>query len=464
MILREYQKKLVNDVRMSFAKGLTRPLVQLPTGGGKAVILNQICYNAIEKGNDVLVLAHRNELLEQLGKTASELFKMNASYISPEFSYNPYSKLQIGSVQTVANRLDKIKKPKIIIIDECHHFRVGSTYDKILKHFNTWSVGFTATPCRLSGEPLNDYFSNLILGPSIKKLIAEGFLSDYDLFAPPSNIDFSKFKLSMGDFNSSEIEEAVDKPMITGNAVEHYLKHSKNKQAVAFCTSIRHAQNVSAAFRSSGISSATLYSGIPSVLRKQIIKDFREDKIKVITNCGIISEGFDLSGIHTVIQLRPTASLSLYLQMIGRALRIDKNKDKAIILDHVGNADRHGLPCQERDWSLNGKIKSKKKSGQEPIKTCPECFCVVSSFTKTCPECGHEFVVESRDEIVEQDGDLVKINKDGFGKGVSFRDQQKNAETMEDLIRIGRSKGMKHPYGWARHVFQSRQLKKLRNS
>lgn len=408
----------------------------------------------------MLLLAHRKELIEQLGETAKNLFKMQVSHISPDLPYKPHCKLQIGSVQTVINRLDKIKKPKLIIIDEAHHYSKSNTYDKILKYYNTFSIGFTATPKRLSGEPLNDFFDHLISGPSVKWLIDNNYLCDYDIFQPPNNLDFSQTKISMGDFKQSEVESKVTDTKITGSAIDEYRKYCTDKRAVAFCVSVKHAYLVAEQFRSSGIAAVCIEGSTGTQVRSQIIKEFKEGKIKVLTNCSIVTEGFDLPAIESVIQLRPTASLALYLQMVGRGLRTMPGKDKAILLDHVGNVKRHGLPCQDREWTLDGRVKPSKSDGGGgvSVKTCPNCFMVLETFMKKCENCGHEFIGEGR-KIEEEEGELVKLDKEKY-RGMSFAAARDQAETMDDLIALGKAKGMKNAAGWAKHVYLAREFKK----
>lgn len=484
---RGYQSQAFVDIRNSFISGRKRPIYQLPTGGGKNVVLNGVAQMSISKGTTVLALAHRVELIEQLEETARVLFKMNTSFVAPGMPFKQHSKLQIGSVQTVVNRLDSIPKPGLILIDECHHYKKGSTYDKVLKHYDTWSVGLTATPCRLSGEPLGDYFDDMIMGPSMKDLIRDGYLCDYDLFTPKSTATeadrFGDLALSKGDFQQSVIEAMMDKPSITGDAIEEYKKYCMGKRAVAFCTSIKHAKNVAEQFRSCGIPAMSIDGKMDKAERKRIISLYRSGDIKVLTNCNIVTEGFDLPAIEAVIQLRPTASLSLYLQMVGRGLRTFDGKLKAIILDHVDNWKRHGFPDDDREWSLGQRMRARKKSVEEIIeqtKVCEGCFIVLKSVARTCPNCGHSFGssgAEGGREVLEIDGELTKLDREKI-KLQRIKEAQKEAlrqdkarerkqrsyeqfqaKTYESLVELGKKRGLAKPEGWAKRIWQARMFK-----
>lgn len=461
--LRPYQQTIVDDIRSAMRKGCKRTLAVAPTGGGKTVMFSYVTQSALDKGGSILILAHRTELLDQTNNTL-KMFGVNASFIAADKPFNPANKVQLGSVMTVKNRLKRMQKPSLIIVDEAHHYRKHSTYDQILTYFDTYTIGLTATPCRLSGEALGDYFKEMILGPSVRELIDLGYLCDYDLYAPAGSgsIDFSDARMTHGDFNMADMEEALDRPSITGDAIIEYQKHCDQKQAVAFCTSVRHASNVAGAFRDRGIPAMSIDGKMPAVERANIISAFRRGEIKVMTNCQIVTEGFDLPQLYGVIQLRPTASLSLYMQMVGRGLRIFEGKDRAIILDHVGNYERHGLPCDDRVWSLEGKIKSKKKNNNE-IKICENCFIAMPSNQRVCRNCGHvnaKVGGGGREDIEEIDGDLEKIDKKKIQ--TKSRQEQGMAQSFDELVDLAKKKGFKHPYGWAKHVVMARQVKKLK--
>lgn len=441
--------------------GKKRPLLVCATGGGKTVMFSYFTQSAINKGNHVLILAHRDELLEQISETLN-MFHVKHGYISSGNIYRRDMPAQVGSVMTVVRRLDIIRKPDIIIVDEAHHARKNNTYDKIISYYkDSWVIGVTATPCRLSGEPLNEVFDDLVQGPQTGELIDRGYLCKYKVYAP-FKIDVSKIKTRLGDYSATDLDGAINKKAITGNAVDEYIRLLSGKRAVVFCVSVEHAESVAREFSARGIPSASVDGKMNIWDRKRILAAFRDNRIKVITNCNIITEGFDLKELDAVIMLRPTQSLSLYIQMVGRALRISPGKDMAYIIDHVGNVERHGFPCDEREWSLSGTAKNKDK--EVSVKTCPNCYAVVKSVVKQCAYCDYKFGGSGGGRQIEQvDGTLeeVEVKRKIASEKVI---EQVKAETLEELYELGVKRGYKHARRWAQHIFNARQAKKLKGS
>jgi DNA repair protein RadD len=313
----------------------------------------------------------------------------------------------------------------------------------------------TATPIRLSGEGLGDLFETMVQGPTVRELIELGALSPYRLFAP-AGVDLSGVHTRMGDFVRGEIEAAMDKPSITGDAVSHYQKLAPGKRAVAFCVSVEHAVHVAEQFRAAGISAQAIDGGMDRTLRASVLSEFSAGRIQVLSSCDLISEGFDVPAIEAAILLRPTQSLGLYLQQVGRALRTHPGKTEAIILDHAGNVKRHGLPDEERVWSLDGSQRKKGAQRSEvPVKTCGACFATVASMATHC-SCGFEFPVVKR-EVEQVDGELQEVD---LATAVRMRRaEQGRAQSEQDLVEIGRKRGMKRPELWARHVLRARAAK-----
>ena len=462
--LRDYQRKLIDEVRTHMGKGSKNPLLVLPTGGGKTVCFSYLAQSAVNKNKKVLILAHRDFLLDQIAQTLSK-FQVVFSYIAAGRLYDPSVSLQIGSVQTVINRLHLLKNFDFVIVDEAHHLKKGATYYKILSHVNTFTLGVTATPCRLSGEALGDFFTSIVKGPSMDWLIENKYLCDYDLIAPKNDLDFSKVGLKMGDFNKKESEEMVDKKVIIGSVINEYKKHVNGKRAVVFCISVNHAKKIAMEFRESGIPAMHIDGSMNHLERNLIMRNFKEGSVKVLTNCQIVTEGFDLPSLDSVIQLRPTASLSLYLQMVGRALRTNEGKQKAIIIDHVKNYKRHSLPDIEHDWSLEGKVKASKADKPPSVRYCEKCLTPINSRALKCYNCGSAKVVTPRtDNTKFKEGVLSKIDKDKLKKqkNINRLAAQAKAVTLQELTDLGKERGYKRPRLWAKKVFNARQSKILK--
>ncbi|CAB4121885.1 HELICc domain containing protein [uncultured Caudovirales phage] len=455
--LRPYQEKLVTDTRANFLAGLARQLLVLPTGGGKTVCFSFMAGAARAKGLTVWILAHRVELLEQISSTL-RAFGISHGVIAPGYLGARREQVQVASVFTLARRLDHYAKPDLIIVDEAHHAIGKSTWGAVIKaNPQAKLLGVTATPIRLAGEGLDDLFDVMVQGPTVRNLIDLGALSPYRLFAP-KGVDLSSVHSRMGDFVRGELATAMNKPSITGDAVGHYKKLAMGKRAVAFCVSVEHAESVAEQFKAAGIPAASIDGSMDKVLRKSVLASFSAGEIRVLTSCDLISEGFDVPAIEVAILLRPTQSLGLYLQQVGRALRVFPGKAEALILDHAGNVNRHGLPDDDRDWTLEGREKKRgSKPSAVPVKSCPNCFATVASIATHC-RCGHAFASAPR-EVEQVAGELQEVDPDVQRR--EQRVQQGRAQSETDLVALGRSRGMKRPELWARHVLRARKAKQM---
>ena len=435
--------------------GRRSQLLVLPTGGGKTVCFSYMAGRAVEKGLRVWILAHRVELLDQISRTLRE-FAVPHGVIAPGYIADRRKPVQVASVFTLARRLERYDPPDLIIVDEAHHAISASTWGKVITAFPAAKLlGVTATPIRLSGEGLGDLFETMVQGPTMRELIDLGALSPYRLFAP-AGVDLTGVHTRMGDFVRGEIEAAMDKPSITGDAVAHYRKLAPGRRAVAFCVSVEHAVHVAEQFRAAGIPAQAIDGAMDRSLRANVLADFAAGRVQVLASCDLVSEGFDVPAIEAAILLRPTQSLGLYLQQVGRALRTFPGKTEAIILDHAGNVKRHGLPDEERVWSLDGTVRQKKAARSEvPVKTCGSCFATVHAAATHCA-CGFEFPVQKR-EVEHVEGELQEID---LATAVKMRRQEQGrAQSEADLVALGRSRGMKRPELWARHVMRARMAR-----
>jgi superfamily II DNA or RNA helicase len=261
-----------------------------------------------------------------------------------------------------------------------------------------------------------------------------------------------------GDYKRDELPQAVDKPTITGDAIKHYMKLAPGKRAVVFCVSIEHSKHVVAQFQAAGIPSAHVDGETPTEERDEAVEKFRKGKIQVLSNVELFGEGFDLPSLEVAILLRPTASLGLFIQQTGRALRTSAGKETAIILDHAGNVSRHGLPDEERDWSLEGHQCKTKGEKSLSVRICPSCFGAQKSGRPVCSFCG--FVFETKQRKVEHiDGELSEIDLDQLRR--VKKSEQGRCSTLEELTELGKKRGYKFPYRWARFLFQARQRRKI---
>jgi DNA repair protein RadD len=452
--LRPYQDEMIARIRGELRLH-NSVLCQAPTGAGKTALAAFMLGSASKRQKRSFFICHRAELVEQ---TAATFEKVGIEYgvIAAGFPLNPMQPVQICSIDTLKGRINRYQPPDLVVWDECHHTaaagwkRVKDAYSAA-KH-----VGLSATPERLDGKGLDELFDALVPGPSVKWLIDQGYLSKYRAFSPPGP-NMAGVHSRMGDYVRGENEAAMDKPTITGDAIKHYIRYAAGKSAVAFCVSVKHSQHVAASFRAAGIVAAHLDGSMDKTERKRIVQAFRRREIQVLCNVDLFGEGFDLPSLECSILLRPTQSLSLYLQQVGRCLRPDAGKEYALILDHAGNIARHGLPDDDREWSLEGR--KKKKSGAseslEPMRQCPKCYASHRP-TPKCPECGHVYtVIERAPEQVE--GDLVEVDLDAARKRRVI--ENRSADSLGQLIEMGEARGYKKPVLWAAHYHKARKGK-----
>ncbi len=431
MKLRDYQQDLITGVHNAWSEGYKRPCIVLPCGGGKSIITADMAKRTTERGKNVLFLVHRQELCEQISNTFTD-YGVNMD------------RCHIGMVQTVTRRLDKIQRPSLIITDENHHC-LANSYKRIYEHFNTYCVGVTATPVRLNGGGLGDINDKLIIGISAKELIRRKCLAPYDYYAPPV-ADLSGIKSRGGDYAAEDIEAALDKPHIYGDVIKNYKLLADGVKAVCYCATVKHSQDMAEAFRAAGIPAEHIDGNTPKTQRADIIRGFRKGSIKILCNVDLISEGFDVPDCGASILLRPTKSLTLYIQQAMRCMRYQPDK-KAIIIDHVGNVHRHGLPDSDREWTLEPKPPSKKKNTVS-VRQCTECF-YTHAPAPVCPNCGHVYEVEQQATPKEiREAELQQI--------VAAYTAPAECKTIQELYAYAKKKGFKP--GWAYHQCVQRGL------
>ena len=408
MQLRPYQEAAVADLRRAYAAGHRAPLLVMPTGAGKTQIFTHITAAMAQRGRRVTILVHRRELIAQASRKLTQAGVDHG--IIAAGTPATFAPIQVASVQTLIRRLEDTPAPDLLIIDEAHHAAAGS-WNRILEHWpDALRLGVTATPARLDGRGLRDNFDLIVHGPTVAYLTAAGYLAPSKLYAPPLKADLSAIPTRAGDFASDATAAAMDKPSITGDAIDHYRRICPGAPAIAFCCTTVHAENVAAQFRSAGFSSQAILGTTPIAQRDQQLNDLATGAIQVLTSVDVISEGTDVPAVTAAILLRPTASLGLYLQQIGRILRPAPGKPHAIVLDHVGNIHRHGWPDDVRTWSLDSKPRRQRDNAPAPtVRTCPVCFAAFKP-QPVCPACGANCVPETH-EIRVVDGELVEIEK-----------------------------------------------------
>jgi DNA repair protein RadD len=456
--LRPYQEECIERIRAAFRAVRRRVLFLLPTGGGKTIIFAFIVLAAAERSRHVCILVHRQEILDQVDD-ALDAMGIDHGIISAGYPERA-APVQVASVMSLARRLDRYAGAfELLVIDEAHH-AVAGTWHKVIGAFpQAFVLGVTATPERLDGRGLGDVFDEMVVGPSVAELTDLGFLSPAAVYAPGTSVNLSSVRIRAGDYDAGELARVMSDGGLVGDAVEHYQRLADGAPAVAFCCSIEHSQTVAARFADAGWRAAHVDGNTDRRERRRLIAALGRGMLDVLTNCGLISEGVDVPVLGAAILLRPTRSLALHLQMIGRALRPYPGKERTVILDHAGNTLQHGLPTDERDWSLASKRRSSRmQPAVVTIRHCPACNALVPANSPDCPHCD-AVLIHRRNQTSEMAGDLVDAREMMSLRerlvAMSYRDVLTWADTEEKLHFVARARGYKQ--GWVWHEIRERR-------
>jgi superfamily II DNA or RNA helicase len=475
--LRPYQSEGIEKIRNSYRNGNKRPLFVLATGAGKTLTFSYITMQSVNKGLTVWVMAHKDDLIGQISESLQR-FQIRHGIIQGGRYVTPNLNCYVVSIPTIARRLGKYPAPDLIIIDEAHHSTAGN-YVKILDYYpNAKVLGVTATPCRSDGRGLGDVFDDMIIGPTVYELINGGYLVMPRYYNPKSEsleTELKSVKKLAGDYNNKDLAEAVKRAALYGDIITNYREKCGGVPAVVFCVNVEHANEMARRFSAAGFTAANVDGTMDKTEVREILRKLGTGEIQVVTSCNLISEGTDIPAIGCAILARPTQSLSLYLQQVGRALRPFGGKDYAIILDHANNFGRFGHPVTEREWSLSGEKTKSRKSDEErlpdalPTSHCKACGFVWLKKDKDdtrCPDCGHE--TKPRRNLEEVSAELVEIEfrpePIEKKKNTGFRAfWPKQSETypefhaLEILFQEKKQKNYKN--GWILFTFTARIMK-----
>lgn len=438
--LRDYQVQTINDTRSAFKQGYNKIIVVSPCGSGKTIMFAYMADQHIKTHNNAYVwfLVHRKELVDQTV----------ATFINNDI---PMDNVFIGMVQTITRHIDRYKKPTMIICDECHH-SAAKTYTRILEAYkNVPVIGLTATPQRLDGKPLGNIFNYMVIGVSTEWLIENKYLAPYKYYAPKMELPNS-YRVKMGDYVKEDVMSAMDKPKIYGKIVDYI---DINKQGILYAPSIEFSKKIVDTINDTfGSKIAVHFDGeTPKKERDKIVRDFRQGKIKILSNVDLIGEGFDVPDAEVCYLCRPTLSVTLYIQQSMRCMRYKPNKI-AYIYDFVGNVFKHGMPSDDRKWSLENKIKVRNTTDDKEliVRQCQNCYRVYSGNKPICPYCGHDNKKTKAQIQQEEEAKLEEIKK------VKKLEQSK-AWDLESLIKLGKERGYRYPEYWAKNIIKSRRRK-----
>lgn len=475
--LRPYQSDLIREIRAAWGRGSRNVLAVMPTGAGKTLTFSHVVR---ENPGGSVVFAHRSELVTQISlalarngvahrviapaAVQAECDALHLTELGRRWR-DPQGRAAVAGVHTFVGLKPGslhwawLQTVTLWIVDEAHHLSpVDNVWGRAVAMLpNARGLGVTATPCRADGRGLGRHADGLmdemVIGPSMSDLMDAGYLCRYRILVPPSDIDLSGVAIgNSGDYVGTQLRAAVHKSRVTGDIVQHYLKHAAGKLGITFTVDVEEAEKTSLAFRAAGVPSEVLTGKTPGPLRARVMRRFRAREVLQIVNCDLLGEGTDVPGIEVVSFGRPTASYGLYMQQAGRALRPLPGKDRALILDHVGNVLRHGLPDTPRAWTLDRRERaSRAKSDTIPLTSCPQCAGVYERVQPACPYCGYAPEPVGRAAPEQVLGDL----------------QELDATVLEALLReIGRIDGTpripQHLDRIAAHALKNRHLDRQR--
>lgn len=465
------QQSLIDSIRSAASKSKSL-LVCSPCGSGKTRMASWIAISTLNKGGSVIFDAPIRELRNQISNTWTEL-GLEHSFISSGLRYNPMRRAFVSTSATLAGRLDKIPKMSVVIMDEIH--LLGAQRERIVNHYKEQGatlIGLSASPERTDGKDMSDLFDDLVEGLSPAELMDMGRLSGYVLYSP-SKPDLSQLRVKNGEFLKADVDSFMEsQSQLIGDMVGSYKKFANGKRHLTFATSIKHSHRIVEAFNASGITAAHIDGITDDADRSRIIKAWARREIKVISSVNLFLAGFDAaqaSGdrdavVESISDLRPTKSKPVQTQKIGRALRVKPCGSDAILIDHASNcfnpdgSVNHGTPDMAIDWQWRGRKRKSNRSSEATIsvRQCPICY-FVSRPSEFCPSCGHKYEVKSR-ILEEVEGDLIEVTRDQLAQvAKQERMLQGKAQTLPELMELGKRRGVKNPAYWAKKVMEGRR-------
>ena len=464
----DYQEESIERITDFFSHGGRSTILQLPTGAGKSLTAIEFINRCRIENKPVYFLTHSKNLYKQFSDHLYEYGIPHGIIASgcPVLKY----RIQVISAMSLKSRIHLLPEPAYIIAEEAHH-SASDMFNDIFKHWkNAKILGLTATPERLDGKPLDMYENIITLHPT-RWFIDNAYLSDYDYYVP-NELDLSGVHTVMGDYNKKELNEKLKSNTgRIGSIVENYKKYADGLPAIAFATSIEDSENIAERFNACGYSMQALHSKMKGNLEEELAK-CRTGENKLISSCMSIGEGTDVQGLTVSLDCRPTQSLTIYLQHIGRVLRTKYapgydlstkegrlaaieagGKKRAIILDFSSNYTRHGLPDDEREWSLKPKNRKTKAEDKSTLKRCPSCQRPVLRTVSSCPYCNFQFTTAHiARKIEEKEGELVNIKSmaehSASDRQVIIREIARRAHNQKQAIAIGRELGLNSQGAW----------------
>lgn len=445
-MLRDYQKKAIDEIRGHFAAGRKRGILHLDTGAGKTVIFSHMLKESLHRKKRSIMAVRGRMLVEQASQRLLREETDHGVYMAAHWRYRPNRYVQIASIDTLRARA-LFPPADFIVVDECDQSNSKSFLNFLNAYPNAYILGVTATPYDKGGL---SHLADFVVKPiTFQGLVDQGYLVAPKYFAP-ENYDFSKIKISKGDYSTPELNDFMNRSVLIGDLVENWRALGQNRSALCFAVTVEHSKQIAAQFVSAGIPAAHCDADTPEHIRTQCIERLRSGEIKILSNVGLFCRGVDLPFLDCIILARPTKSLNLYCQQMGRGTRPFPNKKDFLVLDHAGNIMRHGFIETDRDAVIQPE-KNKKSNDLPRIFTCEHCYAVIAQFP--CTQCGKEPSPEAvRKRLIEiEPGVLKEIAKQKAFQNIRPIQVQMEIARLKD-IQISRN----YKPGWVYHQLKNK--------
>lgn len=438
--LRNYQEHSITELGNALRAGIRAVCLMAPTGSGKTAIATEIIKRARAKGKRVMFVCDRVDLIDQTSEEFDAAGIEHGVIQADHWRVRPHVPVQVCSIQTLARRRNK-PFVDLVIVDEAH-----TMYKSQIEMIKTWDnvpfIGLTATPFT---KGMGKVYERVIVVETTQSLIDQGYLCPFIAYGPPPP-DLTGVKTTAGDYNQKQLGSKVNQKTILGDVVRTWLSRGEDRPTICFAVDIAHSKAIVDEFRAHGVNAAHIDAYTPDEERKALIREFKAGKVKILSSVDVLTKGFNHPEASCLIMARPTKSLIVHIQQIGRVLRAIEGKKDAIILDHGGNMERHGFPTDPLPTVLcNGEKKeSKKQERKEPLpKACKKCDYVKPAGVHACPQCG--FAPEKQTEVVAEDVKLERIER---------LNSEEKAKWYSMLLYHARLKGWKD--GWAAHAYKDK--------
>jgi DNA repair protein RadD len=461
-VLRPYQIDIVDRFFAERAAGKRRVILVCATGGGKTVIAGEIVRRVVDDGGHVLFLAHRREIIGQTSKKLTDIDIEHGVILAGEPT-DEEQRVQVASVQTLyvrAIRGTKIELPPadLIVVDECHH-ATARTWRKIIAAYpDAALLGLTATPCRGDGRGLGGIFETLIECPQVPELIEQKFLVGTRVYAPTLP-DLKGIRVQAGDWVEKQLADVMDQPNLVGDIVSHWHRLAEGRRTVVFATGVQHSIHIREEFRKSGVRCEHIDGSTPKPERDDILRKLAGGAVDVVTNCMVLTEGWDMPEVGCAVLARPTRKMGLYRQMIGRVLRPALGKSNAIVIDHSGAVHRHGFVEDRVEWTLDPDRRAEnpthasrgEKDFHSRLLDCSQCGALRTG-GEPCRHCGFMPTRPPKHlSVIDADLGLVNRNRSVSDRSMSHEER---ASWHRQLTFIAQERAYKP--GWAAHKYKEK--------